>query len=168
MIIIANSNVKMKKTIALGIVLPMLVLLSTKCSTFAQEGYFDLKSIESDFLYPHTITTFNVDSISNFLTIVSSNMKKPRPILNDLHHAVFQKPTDIESIVTEYTYYLYNIQSIGKYKSITLIGTSQDWVDEIILLTYTKEGKLVARNTLAQNGGDQEYFVKSESTFTSA
>lgn len=154
----------MEKTSIIRFVTHFVLMFTLTSCSFSQKTTFVLKPIESEFIYSQKITTYNKDSINNFLNIMASNMNKPKAILKDLHLSVFQNPKEIDSIVTEHTYYLYNIQAIGAITNITVVGTNDDWVNEILMLSYDADGKLIIKNIMAQLGGDQEYFIESEST----
>ncbi|WP_107039843.1 hypothetical protein [Brumimicrobium mesophilum] len=150
----------MRNNKIISFVLPFTFII-LGCST---QQLFSIKEVENDFIYKDKIQEFNKDSISNFLKLMEQDMNKPKAILNELHLSIFQNPKDVDSIITEQTYFLYNIQSLTtKRTRITVIGTNDNWINEITLLSFNKFGRLCNKSILAELGGDQDYFIESQS-----
>ncbi len=122
-----------------------------------------LDSLKSQFIFSESIYHFNPDSINSFIELMGKDKHRPKPILRDLHYKIFQAPNTIDSVVNEQTYYLYNIQNQEKNIEFTIIGSNDDWINEIILLTYDINGKIIDKYILAELGGDQDLFIESES-----
>ena len=141
----------------------IIVFLIFSCKS-NKNNYLDFEKVKSDFLYQEEINCYNTDSIKNFLPLVASN--KVKPILNEKFKSIFQgKIKEVDTLVTEHTYYPYNIQNSKNNIRITLFNTDDNWVNQITMLTYVKRGNLKNDYVLARFGGDQELFVESEGCF---
>lgn len=123
----------------------------------------NINEVKSNFVYQEEIKCFNKDSINNFLPLVAGN--KAKAILNDLHLSIFQNPEQIDTIVTEHTYYFYNIQNSKKMSVITVFKINDDWINQIIMLSYDKNGFLQNETILAELGGNQDFFIEREGCF---
>lgn len=141
----------------------VVILISSICCLNPSKSKFNFSLVKSHFIYNHKINSFNKDSIDHFFKILESKKIKPKAIINDLHLSIFQNDNELDTVLNEHTYYLYNVQSVGKCFKITVVGINNNWVNEILLLTYDNNGKLINKNILAQDGGDQDYYIESSS-----
>jgi hypothetical protein len=137
--------------------------VKNKENSFTSREIFKIEDIKSNFRYQKQISFYNKDSIQNFMKLIMN--KQEKPVLNELYRKVFPNDKEIDTMLTEYSKYLYNIQNFENPLSYTIFSTNDDWVSQIELVVVTKDNSLLQREILAEYGGDQDYFIETSSLF---
>jgi hypothetical protein len=137
--------------------------VKNKENSYTSREVFKIEDIKSNFRYQKQISSFNKDSVQNFMKLIVNQQAKP--VLNELHRKVFPNDKEIDTILTEYSKYLYNIQNFDIPLSYTIFSTNDDWISQIELIVVTKDNSLIQKEVLAEYGGDQDYFIETSSLF---
>lgn len=136
----------------------------TSTSQIDEQFRFNFKKWEPSFFYQNRVTSFNLDSISNFTeqipyVIADTLNSKIVPVIGALFTQIENDSTSRcwNNGTHEGTGYLYSIQERDDHIGIVVFQMNGAWVNEMKYLSYDHQGIKIDEAIFAAKGGDGGY-----------